>query len=730
MKKLLLLLSIFLSLSTLPALAAGGTCPSGANYINPANPTGALVTLSSLGVTSCFYASKSGGANTNAGTTEAAPWKDLPGMPSCTGTCASTTPTNSEGFILKGGDTWTSTDLDLYWQWTGTSGHPIYIGVDPSWFTGSSWVRPIFTCGGAQCSYTLNGNGFFTDQSGIQYIYFDNIEMTGLFQTDTGSYYPNFASIYGSNDVFTRVYLHGWSHQSGGNNDNSRGFSPSTCCGGGLADRFFFDIVDGSDTTKDMLNAFGGTPAEVGYSIINDVTNGLEGQQNFVHDTLIENITLCFPTGGCHENAIQQAGAVSGSLALYYNNVITGVVSGGITKLWLGQASGGNPQTAYVFDNVMFNNVAGNDVNPCQLNTGSCGTYYYFNNTFQCGNSSGIGPCQAASGTLAPTQVSHWINNHCIASACVSISGDPNFTYTETDSLIQTVSQASAQGYTFNSTYAFQPTSGSGGTVNAGANEQSLCTTITAANAAAGAACKADTGYACNYNTSSHTITCPDRSENTRPASAAWDIGAYEFGGTPSAGTPTFLPIAGLYIGPQTVTISASSGSVICYNTTGSPATNGTTGCATGTHYTSPVTVAATETLFAVAGGSGFLDSSVASASYNIKAQGATPTFSPVAGTYAGTQSVTLATTAGGVICYSTSTTPATNGASGCTTGTLYTTAISVASSETIHAIAGGTGFADSTVGLAAYTITVPVIAPPTQFSGKISLSGAAAIVQ
>jgi hypothetical protein len=532
----------FSLLTAMPCFAAGGTCPSGANYINPSNPTGGLVTLSSLGVTSCFYASKSTGSDNSNGTSESTPWAHLPGMPSCTGTCNSITPASGEGFILRGGDTWVSSDLDLYWQWSGSSGSPIYIGVDPSWYSGSSWTRPIFTCSGGLCSYTSNGDGFYTDQSGIQYILFDDIEMSGLYQTDaSGGYYPNYASIYGSNQTFTRVYLHGWSHETGGQNDNSAGFSPSTCCGGGLNDRFFFDIVDGSDTTADMLNAFGGDPAEIGYSLINDVTNGVEGSQNSVHDTLIENIELCFPTSGCHQNAIQQAGNVSGSYALYYNNVITGVSAGGITKLWLGQAGGGSPQTVYTFNNVLYNNVAGNDVNPCQLNSGSCGTYYYFNNTFECGNSSGVGACQDGSGSLAPTQVAYWINNDCIATACVGVSGDANYTYTETTDLVQSVATAISQGYTYNSTYAFQPTSASGDTVGKGTNEESLCTTITGLNATAGAACKNDTGYACSYNTSNHTLSCPDRTESARPASTAWDIGAFQFSSSQGPQPPTNL---------------------------------------------------------------------------------------------------------------------------------------------------------------------------------------------
>jgi hypothetical protein len=111
------------------------------------------------------------------------------------------------------------------------------------------------------------------------------------------------------------------------------------------------------------------------------------------------------------------------------------------------------------------------------------------------------------------------------------------------------------------------------------------------------------------------------------PLFGQWTLGKRNFtpmGVTPTASTPTFSPIAGTYSSTQTVTISTTTGSVICYNTTGSPATNGTTGCTTGTLYTGTVSVAATETLYAVAGGTGYIDSSVGSASYTISAGGCT----------------------------------------------------------------------------------------------------------
>jgi hypothetical protein len=94
-----------------------------------------------------------------------------------------------------------------------------------------------------------------------------------------------------------------------------------------------------------------------------------------------------------------------------------------------------------------------------------------------------------------------------------------------------------------------------------------------------------------------------------------------------------------------------------------------------------------------------------------------TPTFSPVAGTYGSAQNVAVTTTSpGAIICFGTTgITPATNGTTGCTTGTLYTGLIPVNGSVTIKAVAGGTGYSDSSVGSAAYVL--PVVATPSLFA-------------
>ena len=79
----------------------------------------------------------------------------------------------------------------------------------------------------------------------------------------------------------------------------------------------------------------------------------------------------------------------------------------------------------------------------------------------------------------------------------------------------------------------------------------------------------------------------------------------------------------------------------------------------------------------------------------------ATPTATPAAGTYAETQSVTLATETTGADIYYT-----TDGSAPTTDSTKYTTAISVAATTTIKAIAVKDGMYDSSVLTAAYTIS------------------------
>ena len=195
------------------------------------------------------------------------------------------------------------------------------------------------------------------------------------------------------------------------------------------------------------------------------------------------------------------------------------------------------------------------------------------------------------------------------------------------------------------------------------------------------------------------------------PSGAPLLVDSFSYKVLSAAATPTFSLEGGNYKGEQSVSISDSSpGSTICWNTTGNPSTNGIGGCANGTPYTPGVaiSVAKGQTIYAVAGSntSNFGDSAVASASYNIQGSAAAPTFSASSGAYQGNQAIILTTAQGGVICYNTTGSPATNGSTGCTTGTLYSSPVVVSSKETLYAVAGGAGLTDSDVSSAAYTIS------------------------
>ena len=91
----------------------------------------------------------------------------------------------------------------------------------------------------------------------------------------------------------------------------------------------------------------------------------------------------------------------------------------------------------------------------------------------------------------------------------------------------------------------------------------------------------------------------------------------------------------------------------------------------------------------------------------------ATPTFSPVAGTYSSTRTVTISTATGGaVLCYTTDGTTPTETANLCSGGTTatYSTPITVSTTQTVKAIATLAGYTDSSVGSALYTISAPTL--------------------
>ena len=179
---------------------------------------------------------------------------------------------------------------------------------------------------------------------------------------------------------------------------------------------------------------------------------------------------------------------------------------------------------------------------------------------------------------------------------------------------------------------------------------------------------------------------------------------------TGTVATPTFSRTGGTYTTAQTVSISSSTiGSSIRYTIDGS-----TPSAVTGTLYSSPITVSSSMTVKAIGYMSGWTNSAVSSAAYTITGTVAVPTFSVADGTYTTAQMVAISsTTTGSSIRYTTDgSTPSS------TVGTLYSGPIPVSSSMTVKAIGYMSGWTNSAVSSAAYTITGTVATPTFSVAG------------
>jgi hypothetical protein len=187
-------------------------------------------------------------------------------------------------------------------------------------------------------------------------------------------------------------------------------------------------------------------------------------------------------------------------------------------------------------------------------------------------------------------------------------------------------------------------------------------------------------------------------------------IGAVDFAA--EAAAPSFSPSGGDYATAPTVTLETTTPSATIYYTTdGSTPTFPATG--TTKLYGGPITVATSETVQAIAVATGFVQSTVASAAYGVGPQAATPVFSPAGGAYTAVQTVTISdTTAGVAIYYTTDGSAPTSPATGTTQ--LYSGPLTVATNETLQALATASGFSNSNVNSATYTINIPQTSQPT----------------
>ncbi|MBV8438072.1 MAG: chitobiase/beta-hexosaminidase C-terminal domain-containing protein [Silvibacterium sp.] len=204
--------------------------------------------------------------------------------------------------------------------------------------------------------------------------------------------------------------------------------------------------------------------------------------------------------------------------------------------------------------------------------------------------------------------------------------------------------------------------------------------------------------------------------------------------------TPAFSVAGGTYSSAQTVAISdATSGTTIYYTT------NGTTPTTSSTRYSGAITVAASETVEAIAVKSGSNNSPVAIAAYTISSLSSStlpaPTFSVAGGTYSTGPTVAISDATAGTTIYYT-----TDGSTPTTLANVYFAPVTMTSSGTLQAMAAKSGYPNSAVANATYTIgtsgttpppttpppsSTPLINFPSGFSGsngQLALNGSATL--
>ena len=180
----------------------------------------------------------------------------------------------------------------------------------------------------------------------------------------------------------------------------------------------------------------------------------------------------------------------------------------------------------------------------------------------------------------------------------------------------------------------------------------------------------------------------------------------------PTAAMPGFSPAGGTYSSSQSVTITTATRSATIYYTT-----DGSMPTVNSKVYSGSVTVGQSETIQAIAVASGYSNSAVGSAVYNINVAApvtAAPTFSPAGGTYTSKQSVKISGTTHSATIYYT-----TDGSVPTVNSKVYSNPITVSSNETINAIAVVSGVS-SPESSATYTINANPVGKP-KFSLALS---------
>ncbi len=202
----------------------------------------------------------------------------------------------------------------------------------------------------------------------------------------------------------------------------------------------------------------------------------------------------------------------------------------------------------------------------------------------------------------------------------------------------------------------------------------------------------ASAGYTIDLNAAATPVFSPaggtyTSAQNVTIADATTGANIYY---TADGSVPTANPVISSDGGPigsdQTITITDASPNAAIYYTTDNSVPSATPGATHGTLYTAAFSISGAGTVKAVAGGTGLTSSAVVQSAFTIAAAAAAPAFTPNGGPVGSDQTVTITSTSGASIYYTTDPNVTPSVTPGATAGTLYTTPIPITGTETIKA--------------------------------------------
>jgi len=491
------------------------------------------------------YYIASNGSDSNNGASNTTPWAHLPGMLTWTGTHI---PVAGDTFILRGCDVWGNGNFPIIWKWSGSSGNPITIDRDTTWYNTTNcpagWNRAIFDAGGTaiqapECTGS-NRNFYIITNSAI-YVTIGWIEARDYYWNSAqgstcwggGGFFEANSSDYITLDSW---YFHKWTTgPSATDNDHMIGTTnTSPYCVHCVLKNSVLDNSDGNGNSGVgvVFNALN----NVIYDVSNDIKPIYQGEFG---GNNIYRIKKSFD-GTSHPNCIETVGALGPSPSYYIhdNLVHDNVICEGLQV-------GNSREIDYVWNNIWYNNtsVGANGPNLPQAGSTTVALYYWNNTNVDSRN---VCVAVASNGNKWSTAFVMQ-NNHCITAGTPSgtmqsqgmvdgtISGAA--TITISNNVVESLTNANSKGYSNVEGYVYSPTSGMSETVGVGTN-------LTITNPGCGtvglSGLCSDATYACSEQTISGVVqaVCPTRTSNSRPSSGAWDVGAYQFG----QGTSTTKP--------------------------------------------------------------------------------------------------------------------------------------------------------------------------------------------